>query len=143
MNDLIKEELVNIEKEIDRLEDIVEKKDEEHYKKYENPQRDFSKLHEQYQEFLDNKEPEQSQLRTLYRRQRYIKPYKLSEIPNFGTVMTLDEFIGNVKCGGFINYDGFGRYIKDDMETNIEIYPSDVKNKSIRKEFDRIIWFNR
>lgn len=144
MNELIKEELEKIDKEIDRLEDIIEKKDDKHYKFYENKKDDDSyKINERYQEFLDNREPEQSQLGILHRRKRLIKPYKLSKLSDFGDVMTLDDFIGNVKCGGFIDYDGFGMYLKGDMETDIEIYPSDVKNRSIRKEFEKIIWFNR
>ena len=57
--------------------------------------------------------------------------------------ISLKDFIECVKCGGFINYDGYGKYVKNGMETDIEIYPSDVKNKNVRKEFDKIIWFNR
>lgn len=144
IEDIIKEELDRLEKEIDRLEDIIDKKDEDHYKKYEGvKENDPYKIQERYQEFLDNREPQQSKLRKLLRRQRYIKPYKLSELSDFGDVMTLKHFISCVKSGGFIDYDGYGKYIKDDMETDIEIYPSDVKNKNVRKEFDKIIWFNR
>jgi hypothetical protein len=69
--------------------------------------------------------------------------YDLSELPDYGDVMTLEHFIENVKDGGFIDYDGFGNYVKDGKMSNIEIYPSDVKHNMIRKDFDTIIWFNR
>ena len=35
------------------------------------------------------------------------------------------------------------KFVENDMMTNIEIYPSDVKKGNIRKEFNKIIWFNR
>jgi len=74
---------------------------------------------------------------------RMTKEPVLSELPDYGTVMSLDNFISNCECGGFINSDGFGRYVKDDKETDIEIYPSDIKNKNLRKEFDSIVWYNK
>ena len=67
----------------------------------------------------------------------------LSELDNNGHVMTIKNFIATVKMGGFVDYDGFGRYVKDNQESDIEIYPSDVKYKSIRTDFDKIIWFNK
>lgn len=74
---------------------------------------------------------------------RMNKPYVLEPLPNYGDVMSLKEFIECVKGGGFIDYDGYGHYVKDNQMTDIEIYPSDVKSKNIRNEFDTIIWFNR
>lgn len=65
------------------------------------------------------------------------------EMPTYGDVMLLSDFIDNVKGGGFIDYDGFGNYCRDNKMSNIEIYPSDVKRESIRTDFDTIIWFNR
>jgi hypothetical protein len=57
--------------------------------------------------------------------------------------MSLKNFISNVKSGGFIDYDGFGRYVRNNEESDITILPSDIKHKSIRKDFDTIIWFNK
>ena len=94
-------------------------------------------------DFLKYAGPEINKLGELSREKRMIMPYKLSELSDFGDVMTLKEFIGCVKCEGFIDYDGFGYYVKDGQETNITILPSDVKHKAVRKEFDTIIWFNR
>ena len=58
-------------------------------------------------------------------------------------VMSLKNFIENVNDGGFIDYDGFGRYIRGNQESNIDIYPSDIRHDAIRDDFDTIIWFNR
>ena len=82
----------------------------------------------------------------LSRQYRLVKPYKLSRHPikkDDGDLMSLREFISCCKSGGFIDYDGYGRYVKDNKETDITIYPSDVDHKSIRKEFKEIILFNR
>ena len=101
---------------------------------------DNSKSWEEYQEFL---KPENKKIGELNRERRMIMPYILSELPTYGDVMSLEVFIGNVKSGGFIDYDGYGHYVKDGKATNINIHPSDVKHKAVRKEFDTIIWFNR
>ena len=58
-------------------------------------------------------------------------------------VMSLKDFIENVNNGGFIDYDGFGRYIRGNQESNIDIYPSDIRHDAIRDDFDTIIWFNK
>ncbi len=101
---------------------------------------DYSKSWEAY---CKMREPEKSQLQELDRQLRLIKPITLRPLSKSGDVMSLENFIENVKCGGFIDYDGFGMYIKDDQMTDIDIYPSDVKANSIRTEFTKIIWFNK
>jgi len=57
--------------------------------------------------------------------------------------MTLETFIANVNCGGFIDYDGIGNYATNTQMSNIEIYPSDIKSGTYRKDFTHIVWFNR
>lgn len=79
----------------------------------------------------------------ISRKLRMIKTPVFSELSTFGDVMSIGEFISAVECGGFIDYDGYGLYVKDGMESDITIYPSDHKNGAIRKDFDTIIWFNR
>ncbi len=125
------ERIKEIELEIENLNAIIEKKEKTW---------DFKKPFEEYSEYL---RPERKKLSELDREMRMIKPYELEEIPTYGNVMSLEDFIDNVKCGGFIDYDGFGNYVIDNKMTDIEIYPSDIKYKAIRKEFDTIIWFNR
>jgi len=127
-------ELEKLEEEID----IWEKRYEEKENKWDWTS--DAKTFEEYKHFL---QPEISKLSELKRKLRMIMPYELSELPDFGDVMTLKHFIGCCKAGGFIDYDGYGHYVKDGKETDILIFPSDVKHNSIRKDFDTIIWYNR
>tara|TARA_R110000772_G_scaffold17946_3_gene50094 strand:+ start:206416 stop:206811 length:396 start_codon:yes stop_codon:yes gene_type:complete len=78
----------------------------------------------------------------LGRQFRVIQPYEMNEAPS-GDVMTLKEFIENVECGGFIDYDGSGYYTKDNLESNITIYPSDITNGMYRNDFTHVSWYNR
>jgi len=79
----------------------------------------------------------------LDREKRMLITPEFEELSDYGDVMSLEDFIENVKDGGFIDYDGHGRYVKDGKESDILIYPSDVQHNSVRKDFDTIIWFNR
>ena len=88
-------------------------------------------------------EPTHERVAVLGRKIRMIKPYTLKPLPDYGDVMSLEEFIDCCKSGGFIDYDGHGSYVKDGQRTDITVYPSDVEHGAIRKEFDKIIWFNR
>ena len=94
-------------------------------------------------DFYDENREILNKIKDLQQTIRMNMDYTLSDLSTYGDVMTLKDFIDEVKSGGFINYDGFGRYVKDNKETNIEIYPSDVKNNAIRTEFTEIIWFNK
>jgi hypothetical protein len=123
--------LEEIEQEIE----VLHKKIEEKKEKWDN-----SKSWEEYSNYMS---PEWTSLAILDREKRMIMPYKLSELPDYGDVMSLDEFIVCVNGGDFIDYDGFGYYVEHGKETNIMIVPSDVKHNSIRREFHTIIWYNR
>jgi hypothetical protein len=79
----------------------------------------------------------------LGREKRMLMTPEFEELSDYGDVMSLEHWLECVNCGGFIDYDGHGRYVRDGKESNIEIYPSDVEHNSIRKDFDTIIWFNR
>jgi len=127
----VQERILQIEAEIESLEKIKEEKDKVW---------DYSKPIQEYWEYI---KPESELAAKLNREKRMIMPYVLSDLPDYGQVMTLRQFIGSVESGGFIDYDGSGNYIINGKMTNIDIYPSDVKHKSIRKEFKKIIWFNR
>lgn len=120
-----------IEKELEEANDAYDKKFNE-----DNDGRSWD-------EFLEYAKTEIKKLGELSREKRMIMPYKMEEIPDYGDVMTLIDFIGCVDDGGFIDYDGYGYYAKDNMMSNVTIIPSDVKHKSIRKDFDTVVWFNR
>jgi len=89
------------------------------------------------------REPVWAKIGALSREKRLIMTPTFRELPTYGDVMSLKQFISCVKSGGFIDYDGHGCYVKDGKATDINIYPSDHHYKSIRKDFDTIIWFNR
>jgi hypothetical protein len=128
---LVKKRLEEINKEQDKIENLIDEKD----KKW-----DINKPFNEYWEYM---RPEKEKLSNLCGESRMISPIEVDDISTHGDVMSLKDFEDNVACGGFIDYDGFGRYIVDGKETNIEIYPSDFKRGLIREEFDTIIWFNR
>ena len=74
-----------------------------------------------------------------------LEPIEYSDIPNYGKLMTLDEFLKNARNGNFIDYDGHGYYSTDTKMSNKMISPSDVDGGRLRKEieFTHIMWFNR
>jgi hypothetical protein len=78
-----------------------------------------------------------SNLKRLHKKPTY------DELPDYGDVMSLEEFVECCNCGGFIDYDGSGNYVKDGKISDISIYPSDVTKYKIREDFDTIIWFNK
>lgn len=96
-----------------------------------------------YPEYMAYMELSNKKLSEVSRRYRMVKTPTYSELPTFGHVMSLEDFIDNVDCGGFIDYDGYGNYVKDGKTTDIDIHPSDVKHGAIRKDFDTIVWYNR
>ena len=51
----------------------------------------------------------------------------MKPIPDYGDHMTLREFIDNVESGGFIGYDGFGKYATATEMSDTIVYPSDVQ----------------
>lgn len=99
-----------------------------------------------YEDFEKALAPYQRDMRNLERQLRMIMPCKLdgAEVTKNDCVMTIGEFITSVKSGCLIDYDGWGYYVTDDNKrTNLMVYPSDVKYNAIRKEFNKIIWFNK
>lgn len=96
-----------------------------------------------YVEVQEILKPVSSKIKEISCKLRMIKEPVYDDLPDYGDIMSLKDFVKNVKDGGFIDYDGYGYYIKGDKMTDIIIKPSDVGFKSIRKDFDKIIWFNR
>jgi len=64
-------------------------------------------------------------------------------IPDYGDLMTLNQFIVNYECGGFIDYDGFGNYATAAECTFLEVHPSDVRKNKIDKRFTHVVWYNK
>jgi hypothetical protein len=99
-----------------------------------------SKYVEEKAKFLS---PEGDELYLLKTKERMMRDPVFEDVPNYGDVMLLKEFIEHVNSGGFIDYDGHGKYVRDNRMSDIYIYPSDIKRGNVRKDFDTIVWFNR
>ena len=67
----------------------------------------------------------------------------IEDIPDYGDVMSMEDFIKNCECSGFIDYDGFAHpIVNDKMIGGITIRPSRIKEWP-SLEFKKVIWFNR
>jgi hypothetical protein len=79
----------------------------------------------------------------------YDRPVKFSSTNNYGNdaededdVYTVEEFKACVKSGAFIDYDGFGHPVKDNLaDEGIYIKPS--KLAEIPADATHIVWYNR
>lgn len=63
------------------------------------------------------------------------------EIPNYGDLIPVDEFISACKSAYFIDYDGFGNPAKNGKMADFDIFPSKVSD--IPKDATHIVWYNR
>jgi len=129
-----RERITELDLEIKTWGDLLDAKDDNW--DYTNPDNTWDK-------FQEHTMPERDILSKLSRERRLLIDPKDGGIPEHGTVMPLTEFIECVESGGFIDYDGYGEYIKDGKLTDINIYPSDILHNSIRSDMDTIIWYNR
>jgi len=79
-------------------------------------------------------------------------------LPDYGDVMTIEDFTECCNSGGFIDYDGHGCYAvspcgvtefdkepcNDELVmSELRIRPSDVMSKKVDKRFSHVVWFNR
>lgn len=69
--------------------------------------------------------------------------FKMNEQPEYGDLMTMEDFKNNVDCGGFIDSDGSGSYATEKEESNINIFPSDIKEGIYRDDFTHVMWYNK
>lgn len=137
--------LKEIDKRIDELDDLLHKKETEWWKDPDVRSRETKKdPHQDWLNYLEFRKPESTELQGLEKQRKLLVDPEYDDIPDYGDQMSLSDFIECVESGGFIDYDGFGHYVKDGKEVcNIDLVPSDVKAGTIRKEFDSIVWFNR
>lgn len=63
------------------------------------------------------------------------------EIPKYGDMMTVSDFIDSVEGGSFCDSDGVGHPVKDDKMSGVLVYPSGYER--IPKDATHIIWFNK
>jgi len=69
--------------------------------------------------------------------------FEMSKFPDYGDLMTLENFKDNVYCGGFIDSDGSGNYSTETEESDISIFPSDIKEGVYRDDFTHVVWYNK
>lgn len=61
---------------------------------------------------------------------------------SYGELMSVAEFRASVKCGAFIDYDGYGHPIKDGMAAgDVNVRPS--RMDLLPEDATHIMWFNR
>ena len=70
-----------------------------------------------------------------------------NEIPNYGDLFTIEEFIDYCEDGMFIDWDGNGLYSDGKFiygsSGKYVVYPSDIVAGNIRKKFSHVMWFNK
>ena len=79
----------------------------------------------------------------LSRQMRLMRVPELKSLDGIGNYMTLNQFISCVKSGGFIDYDGYGKYANETEQSDITILPSDIIAGEFRKDFTHVMWYNR
>lgn len=63
-------------------------------------------------------------------------------LPNYGDLMTVQDFRDDCEAGNFIDYDGYGHPVKNNLQdTSIHICPS--RQHQIPIDATHIMWFNR
>ncbi len=75
---------------------------------------------------------------------------RMKELPEYSDLMTIQEWIDNVKTGCFIDYDGNGNLVMragdgDWLVGKPTIYPSDVTNLNLKfpEWVTHVIWYNK
>lgn len=96
-----------------------------------------------YEEFAKLNKQAFNKFKPYSQNYKKIKTPTYEEFDDYGDVMTLDKFIANVECGGFIDYDGTGYYAKENLISNISISPTDILDKNYRTDHDYVVWYNR
>lgn len=61
---------------------------------------------------------------------------------DFGLVLTVKDFLEEVECGMYIDYDGSGFPVKEGLvDISLNVYPSEIEK--IPTDADHIVWFNK
>lgn len=96
-----------------------------------------------HSEFINLSSPFADEIQRIESELRLIQHPVYLDLPAYGELITLDEFIRNVESGKFINYDGSGKYSNGTQITNIIIHPSDIKNNIYRRDFTHVLWLEK
>ena len=101
-----------------------------------------------FEEWSSKTKPIASKLNKLFVEKSLQVNIKWSELPDYGNLMTLQDFLKSCKEGSFIDYDGHGKFSDGKRESNINIYPSHITEElKIRSDIDsyltHVIWYNK
>ena len=58
-------------------------------------------------------------------------------LPDYGDLMTAEEFTACVDSGSFIPDDGTGYWVKDGLESRDEVFASEVEDAT------HVMWYNK
>lgn len=67
----------------------------------------------------------------------------MEPIPDYGDLMTCEEFKDAVDEGSFVNDDGSGYYATTTEMSRVEARPSDVRKHGFRRDYTHVVWFNK
>lgn len=97
-----------------------------------------------FEEYEERRLPYHKKIDKLDREKRTIMtPTFDRDIPEYGDLMTLKNFVSCVRSGGFTDYDGWGYYVRGNKVSNVKVIPSDLHHNAIRTDFDMVVWFNK
>lgn len=65
-----------------------------------------------------------------------MRTYK-NEVPEYADVMTVEEWLDAVNSGLFVTYDGSGYWVKDNKESNDEVFSSKPEDAT------HVTWYNK
>lgn len=64
-------------------------------------------------------------------------------LPDYGDLITIEDFEYAVLHNAFIDYDGYGYYAMKDKMSDVKIWPSKFEEKGRDNRFTHVVWFNR
>ena len=67
----------------------------------------------------------------------------MSPIPDYGDLMTMQDFIACCQSGGFIDYDGHGCLSDGVSMSDTIILPSHIASGNYPKGYSHVVWFNK
>lgn len=128
----------------DELSKIYDKQKEDIL--YTNPKhRNNEDLFKNWEIMLEETKPIRLEIRKCSFDIKQVIETEWDDIPEYGDIMTMEDFKEHVSCGGFIDYDGYGDYATKDKSSNKNISPSDIKLGYVLDDpkFTHVIWYNR
>jgi len=69
-------------------------------------------------------------------------PY-VNDLPDYGDLFTLSEFIDSCKNTLFTNDDGHGYLVKNKKMQAVEFYPSQALASTFESDATHVMWFNK